>query len=236
MVKVGSGTKGGWGNSSQQYKGYNSKFSEEPVIKNLGRNYFKANPQYKALHWWASLQLYDKLFIELRLELTKDVVLLGPTSVGKSSIMASLTLLLPKITSEGPTTIYPLIGSLNFIDRIQIKIMEMPGMVFAPDLQGAHKIQYLHQMNNAKLILIVLDLGDNQLFKYIQFYVSKKKEICGDTRVIFLLNKMDLVDQEEQEKFVKFLQSIHQEVICISVKKKKGLSHLVKTLREICIH
>jgi GTP-binding protein len=175
--------------------------------------------------------------------LQKDVVLLGPPGTGKSSLLARLTEVLPKISlnneisnSEWITTLSPVVGFLKFIDNQQIAVMELPGVVLDVERKVHLKVEYMNQVEGASLYCFMFDLTHPDLIFQINYFISNKHIFTKGKDTFFILNKMDLVPKEHVEKISGYLNELHQPFMTISIEKNKNISEFVKYLREKIIN
>ncbi|MGC9363240.1 MAG: TGS domain-containing protein [Fidelibacterota bacterium] len=82
------------------------------------------------------------------------IVMIGPTNVGKSSLVATLTHATPKISDSPYTTWSPLPGMLNIRD-VQLQLIDTPPL--NPDFSQPELFDLIR---TADLILLMLDIQD----------------------------------------------------------------------------
>ncbi len=110
----------------------------------------------------------DQYFVEK--QGAAQVVLIGPSNVGKSQILASLTNATPEVAAYPYTTSKPLCGMMPF-ENIQIQLVDTPpvGAEFMePWLAGI--------VRNADLVFLVVDLGSESMLKEAQAVFGKLEE------------------------------------------------------------
>jgi Obg family GTPase CgtA len=66
--------------------------------------------------------------------LIADIGLVGYPNAGKSSLLAALSRAAPKIAAYPFTTLQPQLGTIEYQDRYQITVTDLPGII-----EFAHK-------------------------------------------------------------------------------------------------
>jgi len=88
-----------------------------------------------------------------------QIVLIGQTNAGKSSLLSALTNASPTIGESRFTTTRPVPGTMNFED-LQFQLVEAPALVEGAADGVAWGLQSLGLARNADSIMIVLDLSE----------------------------------------------------------------------------
>jgi GTP-binding protein len=151
----------------------------------------------------------------------------GLPNAGKSSLLASITNATPKIANYKFTTLNPNLGVATYDDK-EITLADIPGLV-----EGAHEgvglgIQFLKHIERCKTLMHLVDITDENIENAYQ-QVKKElgsysKEILKKKEII-VLNKIDLLDEEEVNKIVKnFSKNKDSEVITLSTLDKGSIS------------
>lgn len=86
-----------------------------------------------------------------------QIVILGPTNVGRSSLLATLTNATPKISSYPCTTRMPIPGMFPY-DGIQFQLVEAPPLLLGATNGAAWGPQTLTQARNADALILMVDL------------------------------------------------------------------------------
>ena len=161
--------------------------------------------------------------------------MLGPVGSGKSSLLGALTNLKPKISDWGPCTLDPVLGYLRFLDEKKIKILEIPGIQFTKKFPEHEVIFYQHQIFGAEIYLIVLSCDDSNIVNLINFFLSRKSKFCEEKQMVFVLNKKDLMSEEDQVGLQRYMDHVNALGFFVSANSKDSLEELVKFLRQrIC--
>ncbi len=145
-----------------------------------------------------------------------QAVLIGPTNTGKSSIMRLLTNTNPLIADYPFVTKYPLVGTLNY-EGIRIQIIDLPAMNSEYSDFGL--------VNSADTLLLVINtLEDLAAVEPLLAKAIGKR--------IIVINKTDLLNQEEKRKMLAKLQTKKVNFILISAKSQDNLEGLKKKILE----
>jgi small GTP-binding protein len=122
-----------------------------------------------------------KVFIEK--EGDAQIVLLGPTNVGRSSLLSSLTNSKVAISSYPYTTTEPTPGMFNYQD-LQLQMVETPALMEGSSEGGAWGLQTLTSARNADGIILMVDLSQNPVeqFKLISDELEKSKIVTRKPR------------------------------------------------------
>jgi len=99
-----------------------------------------------------------KFFIEK--EGAAQIVVLGPTNVGRSSLLASLTNAKVEVSDNPFTTKKPVPGMLRYQD-IQIQLVEAPALIDGSAEGEAWGLQTLALARNSDGLILMVDLSDN---------------------------------------------------------------------------
>ena len=143
-----------------------------------------------------------------------QIVLVGLTNSGKSSLLDKVTNARPLISDFLFTTKHPLLGSLYY-EGIKFQIIDMPAVNFESFDQGI--------ANSADILLILIT--NIQDLKEILPILNKA---TGKKVVVF--NKSDLLTEQEKRKISSFLQSKKYDFLLISAKTGENLNLLKEKL------
>jgi len=169
----------------------------------------------------------EEYVIWLQLKTIADVGIVGLPNAGKSSLLASITNATPKIANYKFTTLNPNLGVATYDDK-EITLADIPGLV-----EGAHEgvglgIQFLKHIERCKTLMHLIDITDENIENA---YQQVKKELGSyskeilEKKEIIVLNKIDLLDEEEVNKIVKnFSKNKDSEVITLSTLDKGSIS------------
>ena len=139
-----------------------------------------------------------------------QVVIVGFSNSGKSSLLKIFTNTDPKISEIKFTTLFPIVGMMNYATT-QIQIIEIPAIDSEYYNKGI--------VNTADtIIILVKNLEEiKQIEKILERAQGKK---------IIVLNKIDLLDEIEKRKAYATLQSKKYNFSMISTKNHEGIEEL----------
>lgn len=141
--------------------------------------------------------------IQLELKVLADVGLVGFPSVGKSTLLASVSAARPKIGAYHFTTLTPNLGVVGVPDGRSFVMADLPGLI-----EGAHEghglgIQFLRHVERTRVIIHVIDMaGTEERDPYEDFLkINEEVKLYSEkleTRpMVVAANKMDLPGAEE---------------------------------------
>ena len=148
---------------------------------------------------------------ELRLELKvlADVGLLGMPNAGKSTFISAVSNARPKIADYPFTTLHPNLGMVRVSHEKSFVIADIPGLIEGAAEGAGLGIQFLRHLQRTRLLLHIVDLApfDNvdpvKEAKAIVKELQKYDESLYDKPRWLVLNKLDMVPEEERKKRVK---------------------------------
>ena len=94
-----------------------------------------------------------------------QVVVLGPTNVGRSSLLRAVTNATPEVASYAFSTSEPVPGMLPFKD-VQFQLVEAPPMIEGSSEGKADGFQILSLARNADGIILMVDLSSDPVEQY----------------------------------------------------------------------
>ena len=194
----------------------------------LGNTRFKSSTN-RAPRKYTKGTLGEEFTIWLQLKTIADIGIIGLPNAGKSSLLAAITNANPKIANYQFTTLNPNLGVASYDDK-EITIADIPGLV-----EGAHKgtglgIQFLKHIERCKSLLHMIDVTNDDLkksYKQIKNELKKYSAKLSKKRELVVLNKVDLIDNNEMKKIIKeFSKNTKSEVITLSTLEKKSVSQI----------
>ena len=145
-----------------------------------------------------------------------QVVLVGKTNVGKSSLISAITNARSGVANYKFTTKKPVVGMMSY-GGVEFQIIDIPA--FGSDYYDKGIV------HTADIILMLVDNLEqiNELRKELD--KEKGKQIIA-------FNKTDLLDENEKRKISANLQSKKYNFAAISVKTKEGINELKEKLLQ----
>jgi GTP-binding protein Era len=162
------------------------------------------------------------------------VNIVGNPNVGKSTLMNALVgERISIITSKAQTTRHRIMGIVNGED-FQIVYSDTPGV-----LKPHYKLQKSmlgfsrSALSDADVLLYVTDVIDSS--EKNADFIELVKQHASDFKIILVVNKIDLIDEEKLVELVEKWHTVlpEAEVIPISAITKFNLDPLLKRIREL---
>ena len=175
----------------------------------------------------------EEFWIWLQLKTIADIGIIGLPNAGKSSLLASMTSANPKIANYKFTTINPNLGVASYDDK-EVTLADIPGLI-----EGAHTgtglgIKFLKHIERCKTLLHLIDITEDDLFisyNQVRKELSKYSKDLVKKKEIVVLNKTDLVDEEEKkEKIKKLKNKLKKNIFLMSTMDKKSVSDIKSKL------
>ena len=175
----------------------------------------------------------EEFWIWLQLKTIADIGIIGLPNAGKSSLLASMTSANPKIANYKFTTINPNLGVASYDDK-EVTLADIPGLI-----EGAHTgtglgIKFLKHIERCKTLLHLIDITEDDLFisyNQVRKELSKYSKDLVKKKEIVVLNKTDLIDEEEKkEKIKKLKDKLKKNIFFMSTIDKKSVSDIKSKL------
>ncbi len=173
-------------------------------------------------------------WVRLELKLLADIGLIGYPSVGKSSIIASVSAAKPEIAAYHFTTLTPVLGMVRLDEGQSFVLADIPGLI-----EGAHQgaglgHDFLRHIERTKILLHVLDVSGQdgrdpvEDFDKINQELSLYSEKLARRRQLVVANKMDLPDaQENFPRVAAYVEEKGYEIMPVSAASGQGLKELM---------
>ena len=177
--------------------------------------------------------------LKIILKVLADVGLVGLPNVGKSSILASISMATPKIANYAFTTIHPNLGVVLINDYEKFVVADLPGLIVGASTGAGLGIQFLKHISRTKLLLNVVDISTNNLDKALKDVDIIAKELedydedLGKKDKWYIFNKIDLLDEKELKILKKSVNNkIKKNIFFVSAKEKSGLDEVCENIIE----
>lgn len=180
----------------------------------------------------------ENLTVRCELKVLADVGLVGMPSVGKSTLISSVSNCNAKIGAYHFTTLSPNLGVIRSKTGKTFVMADLPGLI-----EGAHDgvglgIKFLRHAMRTKVIAHVIDMSGSEGrdpkedYKIIKNELSLYDEKLKNKPSIIIANKMDL--ENSKENLEKFKSEFKDEKIFeISALNKDGLNELIDYLADL---
>lgn len=180
--------------------------------------------------------------LRLELKILADAGLLGLPNAGKSTFLSKISAAKPKIADYPFTTLSPNLGVI--IDEIdpdnRMIIADIPGLI-----EGAHTglglgDRFLKHVERTRFLVHILsaqDINKND-YPFAGFDLINEELRLFDAELssrqqIEVINKIDLLSEEELQAVKDLAQKEGREIFFISAKEGTGLEELVRKMWEL---
>ena len=176
----------------------------------------------------------------LELKLLADVGLVGYPSVGKSSIIASVSAARPEIAEYHFTTITPTLGVVSLGDAQNFVMADIPGLIEGASEGVGLGHDFLRHIERTKVIIHVLDASGMEGRDPIDDFYKINKELAlysekiAKRPQVIAANKMDLPQASENLPRIEAMAAKEGlKVFPISAATKQGLPELMRYVYQM---
>ena len=171
----------------------------------LGNTRFKSSVN-RAPRQHTNGSLGDRKELRLEMKVLADVGMLGMPNAGKSTFIRAVSSAKPKVADYPFTTLYPNLGVVRVQESKSFVVADIPGLIEGAADGAGLGIQFLKHLQRTHLLLHVIDVATasddgpvveaQKIIKELHRY----SEELGDKPRWLLLNKLDLIPEDEQEQ------------------------------------
>ncbi len=157
--------------------------------------------------------------LELELKLIADVGLLGMPNAGKSTFISNVSSAKPKIADYPFTTLIPHLGVVKKDNGDGYVIADIPGLIEGASEGIGLGHEFLRHVERCRFLIHLVDLtADNPINNYnvINQELKKHSEQLASVYQVIALNKIDAVDEENQNHYLAEFKKIANDVFLIS--------------------
>ena len=176
--------------------------------------------------------------IQLELKVLADVGLVGFPSVGKSTLLASVSAAKPKIAAYHFTTLTPNLGVVAVGDGRSFVMADLPGLIEGASQGQGLGHQFLRHVERTKVIVHVVDIAGTEGRDPYDDFVKINEEVKAynfkleNRPMIVVANKMDMPDAEENlQKFREHVGDNYP-VYPISGLTREGIKELLYAIAD----
>ena len=179
----------------------------------------------------------EKRKIRCELRVLADCGLVGFPSVGKSTLIASVSQARPKIAAYHFTTLVPNLGMVRLKDGRDFVMADLPGII-----EGAHQgaglgLQFLRHIERCRVIVHVIDMAATDGRDPYDDYVKINKELEDFNKKllnkpqIIIANKMEM--ESSKENLEKFKSKIDAPIYPISAMNDTDFDAILTKLADM---
>ena len=162
---------------------------------------------------------------------------MGLPNVGKSSLLAAVSMAKPKIANYEFTTIHPNLGVVLVSDYEKFVVSDIPGLIKGASDGKGLGIQFLKHISRTKLLLNVVDVSNKSIDNILTDINTIHQELksFNDDLILkdkwLVLNKIDLLDKKKLAEIMgQISDKIDHRVYTTSAIEKAGLENLCKDI------
>ena len=180
--------------------------------------------------------------LRLELKLLADVGLLGLPSVGKSSLISSVSDARPKIADYPFTTLHPNLGVVRMGPMRSFVMADLPGLIEGAAEGHGLGIQFLKHLSRCRLLLHMIDLSDRgeretavAQFKTIDQELNKYADTLAKRERWLVFNKTDLLTEDTLNSTIEEVcEAIqwHGPIFAISAVSRQGTDELCHAILD----
>lgn len=176
--------------------------------------------------------------LKVEVKMLADVGLVGLPSVGKSTIISSISRSKPKIAAYHFTTLVPNLGVTKTDDNYSYVVADLPGLIEGASQGEGLGDKFLRHIERTKVIAHVIDMAGVEDRDPYDDYVLINKELGEFNEkllkkpMIIIANKMDLESAKENLKI--FKEKVKDKKIFeVSGATGQGLKEVVNYLGDV---
>lgn len=177
--------------------------------------------------------------VRLELNLLADIALLGLPNAGKSTLIRSVSQATPKVADYPFTTMYPHLGVVK-VGIDSFVMADIPGVIEGAAEGAGLGLRFLKHLTRASCVLHVVDICPFDDSDPVENYFAVEKELEKYSEELLnkprflVINKMDLLADQAEEKIQEFVRNIDYKgrYYTVSATMRKGTEELVKKLNE----
>ena len=175
----------------------------------LGNIHFKSSTN-RAPRQHTQGQQGEELELTLELRVLADVGLLGLPNAGKSTLIRSVSAARPKVADYPFTTLHPNLGVVRVGSEKSFVMADVPGLIEGAADGAGLGIRFLKHLQRTRILLHLVDIApidpDSDPVRDAKAIVGElvkhDPELANKPRWL-VLNKLDLIPEEDREKAVK---------------------------------
>lgn len=177
----------------------------------------------------------EQRHVRLELNVLADVGLLGFPNAGKSSLIRKVSGAMPKVADYPFTTLIPNLGVVGLDNHRSFVMADIPGIIKGASIGAGLGIRFLKHLSRTRLLLHIIDMAPyegNPADQAVAIVneLALFSDVLADKPRLLVLNKMDLVPEEErQAKVDEVVEALgyQDKVFVISALTGEGCDRLV---------
>lgn len=178
--------------------------------------------------------------LKVEVKMIADVGLVGLPSVGKSTIISSVSRSKPKIAAYHFTTLTPNLGVTKSSNGKSFVLADLPGLIEGASKGEGLGDRFLRHIERTKVIAHVIDMGAIEGRDPYQDYLLINQELEAfnpkllKKPQIIIANKMDIENAHQHlDEFKRKLNHSMIPIFCVSAATHSGLSQVIDYLADM---
>lgn len=177
--------------------------------------------------------------VVFELKLMADVGLVGFPSVGKSTLLSTVSKAKPKIGAYHFTTLKPGLGMVEAKDGRSFVMADLPGLIEGASEGTGLGHQFLRHVERTRVIVHVVDISEMEGrdaatdYQTIKSELEKYNEKLTGRPEIIVLNKADLVEDEEIYELFKEEIGVNSDIYPISAATGENIDALLYRVADL---
>jgi GTP-binding protein len=171
--------------------------------------------------------------LSLHIKVIADIGLVGLPNAGKSTLLSVMSNARPKIAGYPFTTLTPNLGVMQYHNRSEYIIADIPGLIEGASTGLGLGIRFLKHVERTKVLLLLIDLYEQCYEKHYQTLVAELKShsqaLLEKPRLV-VGTKLDAIDERGAASFLD--SAIEEKKLSISSVTGRG----VDELKEAVVH
>lgn len=182
----------------------------------------------------------EERWLRLELKVLADVGLLGYPSVGKSSILRSVSAAEPEVAAYHFTTLNPILGVVSLSDHRSFVMADIPGLIEGASEGVGLGHDFLRHIERTKILIHVLDVSGMEGRDPIEDYekindeLKKYNEKLSRKVQVIAANKIDLLDGSDNlDRLQAYMAERGREVFPICAVTGEGMNALLERVWQL---
>ena len=194
-----------------------------------------ANAVRQAPRFATSGKTGEHFKIDFELRLLADAALIGYPNAGKSTLLSVVSAAKPKVASYPFTTLQPILGVVD-VKGARFVLVDVPGLIEGAAEGAGMGHEFLRHVERARILIHVIDAssldGTDPIERYhsINEELSKYKNLLGRRPLWVVLNKIDLIDEEELTRLRDIIEKDGYRVFALSAATTEGVQPFIGQL------
>ena len=179
------------------------------------------------------------LEVTLELKLLADVGLVGFPNVGKSSLISVVSEAKPAIGNYHFTTLTPVLGVVNRGEGRSFVMADIPGLIEGASDGAGLGHQFLRHVDRCRLLVHIVDVSGSEGRDPIDDFEKINRELerfnpeLAARPMIVAGNKLDMAEDEQLERFEKYIKEKGYEYFPIVAPINHGVDELINKIIEM---